>query len=265
VLLVVFVILDVLLGYLNGSFLLSLTFLEMSDVLAKHGMVFVSDGSLPFEKGIAAGVPSHSVKGTLEEAPGEVDLLEVVNPASPAVLLCDFSASKDHLYAPILNELLTLVGFSLISEFEKGHTLASTSLNFLKFHESSIHVANLNSSFDPFIETTLHVVSAQHVGDVVQLGHSVSLDSSLLPCLNLLSSELLIGEILVFVKVIPCDLQEFSVNFLVGGLFPGHEAILKSDVMPVSQLHFKAVHSVSVVNAVFFPDLEGAVLQVTVT
>ena len=53
-------------------------------------------------------------------------------------------------------------------------------------------------------------------------------------------------------------------DFLISSLLPCHKTVLKADVVPVSQLHLKAVHGVPVVDAVLFPDLQGTVGQVTV-
>ena len=48
-------------------------------------------------------------------------------------------------------------------------------------------------------------------------------------------------------------------NFFVSSLFPSHKTVLKADVVPVSQLHFKTIHGVPVVNTVLFPDLKSTV------
>lgn len=53
-------------------------------------------------------------------------------------------------------------------------------------------------------------------------------------------------------------------DLLISSLFPGHEAVLKTDVVPVSQLHLKPVHGVLIMDHILLPNLESTVLQVTV-
>jgi hypothetical protein len=69
----------------------------------------------------------------------------------------------------------------------------------MKLLKGSIHVADFDSAFNPFIERPLHVVSTEHVRDMFQLGNLVSFNSLLLIFLDLLPSSLLIGEVLVLV------------------------------------------------------------------
>ena len=107
-------------------------------------------------------------------------------------------------------------------------------------------------------------MSAKHVGDVFQLGDPVSIYSLTLVCLDLLSPCFLVGEVLVLIKIISGNLHELSVDFFVCSFFPGHKAVLHADVVPMCQLHLKAVHGVSVMHTVLFPDLQGAVGQVAV-
>jgi hypothetical protein len=100
---------------------------------------------------------------------------------------------------------------------------------------------------------------------MVQLGDLVGLNPFFLVLLHTLSVSFFVHEVLILVEVISGDLHEFSVNFFIGGFFPGHEAGLKADIVPVSQLHLEPVHGVSIVDHVLFPDLESTVLQITVT